>query len=96
VVRVKKIPQRMCVGCQEMKNKKALIRVVKTPDDLVLIDVTGKKAGRGAYICPKDQCLQQAIKSKGLEKSLKAKISPELYLALKEQLPKEPLPQNEP
>ncbi|HHT63363.1 MAG: RNase P modulator RnpM [Bacillota bacterium] len=96
MVRVKKIPQRMCVGCREMKNKKALIRVVKTPEDLVMIDTTGKKSGRGAYVCPDEHCLQQAIKSKGLEKSLKTKISPEIYNNLKEQLPKEPLPQNEP
>jgi len=96
MVRVKKIPQRMCVGCKEMKNKKALIRVVKTPDDFILIDTTGKKAGRGAYVCPTEQCLQLAMKSKGLEKSLKTRIAPELYQTLREQLPKEPLAQNEP
>lgn len=96
MMRVKKIPQRMCVGCKEMKNKKTLIRVVKTPENMILIDVTGKKAGRGAYVCPVDECLQLAIKSKGLEKSLKTKISPEIYAILKEQLPKEPIPQNEP
>lgn len=96
MIRVKKIPQRMCVGCKEMKGKKTLIRVVKTPEDMVLIDVTGKKAGRGAYVCPQEACLQLAMKSKGLEKSLKTKISPEVYASLKEQLPKEPLPQNEP
>lgn len=86
----------MCVGCKEMKNKKSLIRVVKTPEDMILIDITGKKAGRGAYVCPMDECLQLAIKSKGLEKSLKTKISLEIYAKLKEQLPKEPLPHNEP
>ncbi|ATW24203.1 RNase P modulator RnpM [Candidatus Formimonas warabiya] len=96
MIRVKKIPQRMCVGCKEMKNKKSLIRVVKTPEEMVLIDVTGKKAGRGAYVCPNADCLQLAIKSKGLEKSLKTKISPDIYATLKEQLPKEPLPLNEP
>lgn len=83
---VKKIPQRMCVGCREMKNKKSLIRVVRTPEDIILIDLTGKRAGRGAYICPQDSCLQAAIKSKGLEKSLKTKISPDIYFNLKEQL----------
>jgi predicted RNA-binding protein YlxR (DUF448 family) len=82
----KKIPQRMCVGCREMKNKKSLIRVVRTPEDIILIDLTGKRAGRGAYICPQDSCLQAAIKSKGLEKSLKTKISPDIYFNLKEQL----------
>lgn len=76
----------MCVGCREMKNKKSLIRVVRTPEDIILIDLTGKRAGRGAYICPQDSCLQAAIKSKGLEKSLKTKISPDIYFNLKEQL----------
>ncbi len=86
-MRVKKIPQRMCVGCKEMKNKKSLIRVVKTPEEMIFLDATGKRAGRGAYVCPNEQCLQLAIKSKGLEKSLKIRISPEIYAALKEQLP---------
>jgi len=87
-MKVKKIPQRMCVGCKEMQNKKSLIRIVKTPEEVVLIDPTGKRAGRGAYICPRAECLQMAIKSKGLEKSLKIRIVPELYEVLKEQLPK--------
>ncbi|MGI6065032.1 MAG: RNase P modulator RnpM [Bacillota bacterium] len=86
-MRIKKIPQRMCVGCKEMKAKRSLIRVVRTPEETVIIDATGKKAGRGAYICPNEQCLESAIKSKGLEKSLKIKISPEIYDILKEQLP---------
>lgn len=85
-MRVKKIPQRMCVGCQEMKNKKELIRIVRTPEETVLIDVTGKKSGRGSYICPNEECLLRAIKSKGLEKSLKTKISPDIIETLKEQL----------
>ena len=87
-MRIKKIPQRMCVGCKEMKDKKALIRVVRTPEEAVVIDTTGKKAGRGAYICPTEECLQAAIKSKGLERSFKTRISPEVYETLKEQLPK--------
>lgn len=91
-MRVKKIPQRMCVGCKEMKGKKSLIRVVRTPEEEVVIDATGKKSGRGAYICPTAECLQAAMRSKGLERSLKTKISPEIYEVLKEQLPKEQLP----
>lgn len=91
MVRIKKIPQRMCVGCREMKNKKTLIRVVKTPEGIIAIDLTGKKAGRGAYICPDHQCFDQAVKSRGLENSLRTKISPEIYSTLKEQLPKESL-----
>lgn len=84
-MRTKKIPLRQCVGCGEMKSKKEMIRVIKTPEDVIVIDVTGKKNGRGAYICPDSQCLKKAIKSKGLERSLKVWIPPEVY----EQLIKE-------
>ena len=61
---IKKIPLRKCAGCQEMKPKKELIRVIKTEEDKVEIDLTGKKNGRGAYICHSDECLKKAIKSK--------------------------------
>ena len=67
----KKIPLRQCVGCGEMKPKKELIRVIKTEDE-ILIDATGKKNGRGAYICGDPECLKRARKSKGLERYLKA------------------------
>lgn len=86
-MRLKKVPQRMCVGCKEMKNKKELVRVVKTPEEMVMIDPTGKKAGRGSYVCRNEQCLTAAVKSKGLEKSLKTKISAEIYEILKGHLP---------
>ena len=56
----KKIPQRMCVGCQEMKNKKELIRIVRTPESEILLDPTGKKSGRGAYVCPCEACVTKA------------------------------------
>lgn len=69
---------RQCVGCREMKDKRSLIRVVKTPDDEIKIDSTGKMSGRGAYICQDEACLQRAFKSKGLEKSLKIAISDEV------------------
>ena len=62
-MRVKKIPQRMCVGCREKRNKKELIRIVRTPELDVLVDLTGKKSGRGAYICPNQECLNAAVKS---------------------------------
>lgn len=75
----KKIPMRQCVGCREMKSKRDLIRVIRTSEKEILIDATGKKNGRGAYICPKRECLEQAIKSKGLERSLKIAISKEIY-----------------
>ncbi len=75
----KKIPQRMCVGCQEMKNKKELLRVVRTPDEQIVLDTTGKKAGRGAYICRNEQCLTKAFKEKRLERALKKEIARNVY-----------------
>ena len=83
---VKKIPQRMCLGCQERKNKKELIRIVRTPEGEIVIDPTDKKNGRGAYICPDLNCLEATIKSKRLEKSLEVEISDEVYQSLREQL----------
>lgn len=80
--KIKKIPQRMCVGCQEMKPKKELIRVVRTPQESIEIDATGKRAGRGAYICPNTECLKKAIKGKRLEKALQRPISQEVKEAL--------------
>lgn len=82
----KKTPQRMCVGCREMKNKRELIRVVRTPADGLKIDGTGKMAGRGAYICPTEACLTKALKSKALERSLKAPLGEEVSAYLQEQL----------
>ncbi|MTI82243.1 MAG: YlxR family protein [Firmicutes bacterium] len=86
MARVKKKPMRMCVGCQEMKNKKELIRVVRTPEDNIEIDHSGKKNGRGAYICPRQDCLEKAIKGRRVEKSLKNRISGEVYDKLKQEL----------
>lgn len=74
----KKIPMRQCVGCGEMKNKKEMLRVIKTAEDEILLDTTGKKNGRGAYICPDGDCLKKAIKTKGLERSLKTAIPQEV------------------
>ncbi len=71
-------PERMCVGCKEMKEKRSLIRVVKTPDGEIKIDSTGKLSGRGAYLCKNRDCLQKAIKSRGLERSLKIPIDEEI------------------
>ncbi|HWQ61817.1 MAG TPA: YlxR family protein [Negativicutes bacterium] len=79
----KKIPQRMCVGCQSMKTKKELLRVVRTPEGEILLDPTGKKAGRGAYVCPSDECLAKAVKAKRLEKALEHAISAEVFAALR-------------
>lgn len=83
---VKKVPMRQCVGCREMKNKKELIRVIKTEEEGILIDVTGKKNGRGAYICPNADCLNKAITSKGLERSFKMPIEKTVYDNLKKEL----------
>ena len=83
---VKKIPQRQCMGCGEIKNKKELIRVIKTNENEILIDATGKKNGRGAYICPSLECLKKAMKSKGLERSLKTAVPEDIYQQLEKEL----------
>jgi predicted RNA-binding protein YlxR (DUF448 family) len=83
---IKKIPQRQCTGCGELKNKKEMIRVIKTPEEAIIIDATGKKNGRGAYICKSLECLRKAAKSKGLERSLKVSIPHEVYEALEKEL----------
>lgn len=75
----KKIPMRQCVGCGEMKNKKEMMRVLKTPEDEIVLDVTGKKNGRGAYLCKTRECLIKARKNKGLERSFKMSIPNEIY-----------------
>ena len=83
---VKKIPQRLCIGCGEMKNKKEMIRVLKTAEDGIVIDETGRKNGRGAYICPSMDCFRKAVKGKGLERSLKMAIPKEVYETLEKQM----------
>ena len=85
----RKIPLRKCTGCQEMKNKKELIRIVHNEAGEFFLDSTGKKPGRGAYICPNQECLEKAQKSKGLERSFKAAVPKEVYEQLQEQLIKE-------
>ena len=82
----KKIPQRTCMACQEKKDKRDLVRIVRSPEGEISVDLTGKKPGRGAYICPNLECLNQVIKSKRLERSLETAISQEIYESLKEQL----------
>ena len=85
MLKQKKVPMRMCTGCREMKPKKELIRVVRQPSGQVMLDRTGKAAGRGAYVCPDSACLEKARKSKVLERTLEASIEPAVY----EQLAKE-------
>ncbi len=76
---VKKIPMRKCTGCGEMKEKRELVRVVRSPQGEISLDLVGKKPGRGAYICRNAQCLKLARKAKRIERSLECQISPELY-----------------
>ena len=75
----KKIPQRQCMGCRERLEKRQLIRVVRTPEGHVQLDFSGKLSGRGAYICPKAECLKKAQKSKALDRSLEITIPDEIY-----------------
>ena len=82
----RKIPLRRCTGCGEMKSKKELIRVVHNKEGEVSLDRTGKKAGRGAYICPNPDCLQKARKSRGLERALSRRIPEEIYDHMEEEL----------
>ncbi|WMC92960.1 RNase P modulator RnpM [Kineothrix sp. MB12-C1] len=82
----KKIPLRQCVGCAQMKSKKEMIRVLKTADEGIVLDVTGKKNGRGAYICISEECLKKARKNKGLERSFKMSIPDEVYERLEKEL----------
>ncbi len=79
----RRLPQRMCVGCREMKDKRELVRVVRSPAGEVDFDPTGKKPGRGAYVCKDAGCLQQALKSKRLQKALESSIHEEVINQLK-------------
>ena len=79
---VKKIPLRQCIGCGEMKSKKEMIRVIKTAEDQILLDATGRKNGRGAYLCPSMECFKKAVKGRGLERSFKMAIPREVYETL--------------
>ncbi|NLH45224.1 MAG: YlxR family protein [Acholeplasmataceae bacterium] len=85
-MKVKKIPQRRCVGCNNMKDKKELIRVVRSAEGEVSIDKIGKKPGRGAYVCPTSECITKAVKEKRLEKALDVAIGTEIYEKLLEDL----------
>lgn len=82
----KKTPMRKCVGCGEMKSKKEMLRVLKTSEDEFLLDATGKKNGRGAYLCLSKECFRKAVKSRGLEKSFRQAIPQEVYERLEEEM----------
>ena len=82
----KKVPMRQCVGCQEMKSKKEMLRDLKTAEDEIVLDATGRKNGRGAYLCFSKECLAKARKNKGLERSLKMAIPSAVYDSLEKEL----------
>ena len=82
----KKIPMRQCLGCREMKPKKELIRVVRSPEGEIRLDFKGKANGRGAYVCPDPGCLKKAVKAKALERAFSCQIPQEVYDALNEQM----------
>lgn len=83
---VKKIPLRQCIGCSEMKSKKEMIRVIKTAEGEILLDATGRKNGRGAYLCPSMECFKKAVKGRGLERSFKMAIPREVYETLEKEM----------
>ena len=85
----RKIPQRQCVGCRTMKDKKALIRVVRSPEGTISLDFKGKMPGRGAYVCPDPACLKKARKSRALERAFSTAVPPEVYEQLEEQMREE-------
>ena len=84
--KVRRIPQRQCVGCREMKDKIVLLRVVKSPEGTVSLDFRGKKPGRGAYVCHDPACLKRARKTRALERALQIAIPPDVYDAMEAEL----------
>lgn len=88
-MKTKKTPMRVCIGCGEMKPKKELIRIVKSKEGEISLDLTGKKSGRGAYICKDLKCLKQARKSRKLERSFSCQISNEIYDGMESELKNE-------
>lgn len=87
-MKLKKIPMRMCLGCGEMKSKKELIRVVKSPEGEISLDFTGKKSGRGAYICRNGECFDKARKARRFEKSFSCRIDESIYGVMADELEK--------
>lgn len=82
----KKIPMRQCLGCREMKPKRELIRVVRSPEGEISLDFKGKASGRGAYVCPNPACLKKAVKARALERAFSAQIPPDVYEKLNEEM----------
>ena len=82
----KKTPMRMCVACRQMRPKKELVRIVRTPEGDVRLDTTGRANGRGAYLCASTECLNRAVKTRALERALEAKLDGDVLASLKEAL----------
>lgn len=89
MARVKKQPMRMCIGCKQMQPKRNLIRVVRTLDGELEVDVTGKRSGRGAYICPSTSCLDAAVKGGRFERCFHQRLTPEVISRIREEIAKE-------
>lgn len=87
-MKTRKLPVRMCSGCQVQKTKQELVRVVRSPEGEISLDRTGKKSGRGAYLCPNPECLKKARKARRLERSLSCQIPDTVYSALEEEMHK--------
>jgi len=87
-MKTKKSPERLCLGCRESHSKRELLRIVRSPEGEYEVDLTGKKPGRGAYICPKQSCLEAVRKNHGLERSFRGQIAPEVYQSLAQALAK--------
>lgn len=87
-MKTRKVPLRKCVGCNEQKDKRELIRVVRNKEGEISLDVTGKAHGRGAYICPSEECMESAIKRKSLQRAFSIKIEEEIYEKLREEIKK--------
>lgn len=85
---VRKVPMRQCIGCGEMKNKREMMRILRSTEGEIILDATGRKNGRGAYLCKSRECYEKAVRSKGLERSLKTAISSEVYENLEREIEK--------
>lgn len=82
----KQIPVRQCIGCREMKPKNQMFRIIRTPENEIRLDKTGKMNGRGAYLCPNVECYRKAVRSKAIERALKLEIPEDIYKAISEEL----------
>ncbi len=82
----RKVPLRQCIGCGEMKSKKEMIRILRTESGEITLDATGRKNGRGAYLCPDMECFRKAVKNRGIERSFKMPVPKEVYGILEKEM----------